>query len=154
MTNATARSAMPRSNELVSIGYEGRTPDELVAALKARKVDRLVDVRELPASRKKGFGKSALRERLEGAGIEYVHVREAGNPHRKSAPAKALALYRAHLDANPEVVDTLLGLVSGRRAALLCFEREHERCHRSILLEAITKVTRARGRSVTVAREE
>jgi len=151
---ATPGRGMLRPDELVSIGYEGRTADEFVAALQARRVDRLLDVRELPASRKKGFGKTALRERLEAAGIEYVHVREAGNPHRKSAPGKALALYRSHLDANPGVVDTLLGLASGRRVALMCFEREHERCHRSILLEAMTRMTRARGRSVTVAREE
>jgi len=53
-----------RGAEVFTIGYEGRQPDELIAMLRAHRVDRLIDVRERPSSRRKGFSKSALRDAL------------------------------------------------------------------------------------------
>jgi len=49
---------------IVSIGYEGRSLDEFVQALKGHRVDVLIDVRLTPISRKKGFSKTALSEAL------------------------------------------------------------------------------------------
>ena len=66
----------------ISVGYEGRTPAEMVALLRAQRVSRVLDIRELPLSRRRGFSKTALAERLRKAGIEYRHLRFAGNPHR------------------------------------------------------------------------
>jgi len=63
------------SAKLFTVGYEGRSIDELVDALRAAGVERLVDVRELPLSRRKGFSKTALGDTLRDAGIEYIHVR-------------------------------------------------------------------------------
>src|SRR4051794_3283563 len=65
---------------LMTVGYEGRDAGELCEQLRRSSVDVLVDVRELPLSRRRGFSKSALRERLEAAGIVYAHDRRLGNP--------------------------------------------------------------------------
>ena len=43
---------------MFTIGYEGRDVDEFVSCLMQYKVTRLIDVREIPLSRKKGFSKS------------------------------------------------------------------------------------------------
>ena len=89
------------ATRIVSIGYQGRTPAELLRLLAAERVTRLLDVRELPLSRRKGFSKTALRDRLERAGIEYRHLPAAGNPHRRSrAP---LAPYRRRLRRQPAI---------------------------------------------------
>jgi len=124
-----------RKTTVCTIGYEGKTPAEFVQLLKRARVSRLVDVRELPLSRRRGFSKTRLRTALEAEGIEYVHLRPAGNPYRaqKADIQKCLRLYAAHLERSPEVVELVLGEVRGRRAALLCFEAQHCDCHRSIL---------------------
>jgi len=118
------------------IGYEGRTLPELLAALTAAGVTRLVDVRERPSSRKPGFSKASLDRELGARGIEYVHCRAAGNPFRH-AEGSWTELYREHLAAHPEILDALEALVRGRRAALLCFEAERAECHRGQLLAGL-----------------
>src|SRR3954447_15665830 len=110
---------MPRS-VLFTIGYEGRELDEFLAALANAKVDRLIDIRELPLSRRRGFSKTPLRTALEGAGIEYVHMRSAGNPFRKDPDG--VAKYREHMP--PQAVDDVAEAARGHRAALLCYEAD------------------------------
>jgi len=61
---------------IFTIGYEGTTMDEFLAALKAAGVERLIDVRALPLSRRPGFSKSPLRAALEEVGIKYVHLKD------------------------------------------------------------------------------
>jgi uncharacterized protein (DUF488 family) len=138
------------SHIIVSVGYEGRTPDGLIALLLERNVERVIDVRELPLSRRRGFSKTALAERLKIAGIEYRHLRIAGNPHRqhKADVEKCLAMYDRHLRSHPEVIDAVRSEVDGRRVALLCFEREHTSCHRSLLLRALRRRRDQRGTKV------
>jgi uncharacterized protein (DUF488 family) len=127
--------------ELFTIGYEGRTVSELIDALHASGVDRLIDVRELPLSRRKGFSKTGLAAALAGAGIDYVHLREAGNPfrHDDAGGGAILARYRDHLARTPAVVDAVLAAARGHRAALLCLERDPAECHRAVLAAAIAK---------------
>jgi uncharacterized protein (DUF488 family) len=48
-------------SELLTIGYEGREINEFVKYLKQYNISCLIDIREIPISRKKGFSKSALR---------------------------------------------------------------------------------------------
>jgi uncharacterized protein (DUF488 family) len=122
--------------QLFTIGYEGRELDELIAILRANKVDRLVDVRELPLSRRRGFSKTPLGNALRTVGIDYVHVRAAGNPFRKEGEP-GIAKYRAYLpdDAVIEVAET----VRGHRAALLCFCGDVDACHRGVLAPRVAK---------------
>ena len=89
------------------MGYEKRTVTEFVSLLRRNAVDRILDVRELPLSRRKGFSKTPLRAALSEAGIEYVHLRPAGNPFRaeKNDIEQCLGRYRKHLSASPEVLD-------------------------------------------------
>ena len=65
---------------LFTIGYERRSPDELVRVLGDAGVTLLADVRELPNSRRRGFSKNALAAALGEAGILYAHERALGNP--------------------------------------------------------------------------
>ena len=68
------------SCKLYTIGYEGRDIDEFVSLLKDNRITRLIDVREIPFSRKKGFSKSRLNERLQNENIDYVHIKALGSP--------------------------------------------------------------------------
>ncbi|HEY5948623.1 MAG TPA: DUF488 domain-containing protein [Kofleriaceae bacterium] len=129
---------------LFTIGYEGRALDELIAILASNKIDRVIDVRDLPLSRRRGFSKTPLGTALVGAGIEYIHMREAGNPYRKlkdSIPRdELLAKYQAHLRGAGGTVKNVAEQARGRRVALLCYEAEPAQCHRSLLAPRVAKL--------------
>jgi uncharacterized protein (DUF488 family) len=127
----------PAPPPIFTIGYEGKTLAAFIETLRAAQVDRVVDVRALPSSRKKGFSKTPLSEALAEHNIEYVHLRIAGNPYReqKGDIKTCLALYSSHVDEHPEILDAVQQAIEGRRAALLCFERDVAMCHRSVLAE-------------------
>ena len=65
---------------LFTIGYESATLADFIATLQAARVTLLLDVREFPLSRKKGFSKRALSEAVQAAGIAYRHERDLGSP--------------------------------------------------------------------------
>lgn len=130
---------------LFTIGYEGRPLDRFIAELEAARIDRLIDVRIRPLSRKRGFSKSTLATALAAHDIEYVHVRAAGNPYRKEPwpTAKMLAKYGAQLP--PPAVEEVAEAARGHRAVLLCFEADHAVCHRSVIAPRVAKVLKLRA---------
>jgi uncharacterized protein (DUF488 family) len=132
---------------LFTVGYEGRSLDELIAALVDAGVDRLIDVRELPLSRRRGFSKTALSDALREVDIEYVHVKALGNPKPNRERYWAgdvkggAAVYRKHLNngsrsALVELADSL----GNNPICLLCFERDHTECHRDVIVEALQEL--------------
>jgi uncharacterized protein (DUF488 family) len=130
-----------RPRTIVSIGYQGRTPVQLIAILRQHGVRKVLDVRELPRSRKKGFSRTALSQSLAEAGISYRHLRAAGNPYRrlKADVRRCLALYSRHLARHPEITASVAAAIGRDRVAVLCFERAHEACHRSRLISSIAR---------------
>ncbi len=123
------------TSPLYTIGYDKRELDEVCAMLAGAKIDRVIDVRELPLSRRRGFSKTPLAAALADAGVDYVHVRAAGNPFRREPDA--LAQYRRHLGRT--AVAEVAEAARGHRAALLCFCRDHAICHRGILAPRVAK---------------
>jgi len=130
---------------IFTIGYEGATMAEFLAALQQAGIERVIDVRALPLSRRPGFSKSPLRAALEEAGIEYVHLKALGTPAEGRAAARAgrhedmARIYAGQLEL-PEAMAQgaqMIELAHERPSALLCFEREPAHCHRSLLLEAV-----------------
>jgi uncharacterized protein (DUF488 family) len=122
----------------------------LVAVLHASGVRRLLDIRQVAFSRRAEYRKGPLERSLAEAGIEYVHVHAAGNPYRDDADRKrCLASYRAHVRRNPTILQTVRAAIGNERGAVLCYERAHAECHRSVLLAALESVVAGR-RVVTV----
>ena len=128
-----------------SVGYE-RFPDskEFARRLKRAGVERLIDVRELPISRRRGYAKSALREAMEEIDIEYLHVRALGNPKRFRELYKAgkqvvgRRLYEEYLlSQQREALATLGDLLQEKRCALMCVEHDESSCHRQVILSSL-----------------
>ncbi|MDR6850865.1 uncharacterized protein (DUF488 family) [Sphingomonas sp. BE123] len=63
-----------------TIGYEGATIASFLAALEQAGVRQVIDVRQLPLSRRPGFSKSSLAAALAERGIGYVHLKALGTP--------------------------------------------------------------------------
>jgi hypothetical protein len=78
-----------RVKELATIGYEAATVRTFLDALTEHGIELLVDVRAVASSRRPGFAKSALAANLQGAGIEYLHLRGLGTPAEGRAAARA-----------------------------------------------------------------
>lgn len=131
--------------DLFTIGYEGAVVDAVVAALREAGVTHLIDVRALPQSRKPGFSKTLLGGTLAAAGIGYTHLRGLGTPKpgrdavRRGDVGTMHRIFRAHM-ATPEARLDLARarvLAGAAPCCLLCFERDHGQCHRSLIAEAL-----------------
>ncbi|QIK96103.1 DUF488 domain-containing protein [Sphingomonas sp. HDW15A] len=130
--------------KLFTIGYEGATMDEFLSALREAGVERVIDVRALPLSRRPGFSKTPLKNALAQAGIEYVHLRALGTPADGRAAARAGhqerlgRIYAAQLELPEAIVaaEEMKALAGERPSALLCFERDPGGCHRTLLWRA------------------
>ena len=132
-----------RRRTIVSVGYEGRSIEDLVAVLTLNAVDIVVDVRLTPISRKRGFSKTALSAALSDASIEYRHEANLGNPKDnrdafRRGLRSARTRYLKHLaNGATETLECVIDLTRSRRVALLCFERAHSECHRSCIIERV-----------------
>jgi uncharacterized protein (DUF488 family) len=134
------------SPRLVSIGYEGRTAEDLVDELTQQGVQVLVDVRLTPLSRKPGLSKRRLAERLAEVGIDYLHLKALGNPKENRQPfwdgrvTDGCAAFGELLDSDePQAaLQTIADLTVTGTVAILCFERDHERCHRQVVTDRVT----------------
>ena len=130
---------------IFTIGYEGATVPEFIAALQKAGVERVIDVRALPLSRRPGFSKSALRDALTEAGVDYVHLKALGTPSEGRTAARAgrhadmARIYAGQLELPEAMVQSaqMLELAAEKPSALLCMEREAAHCHRTLLLKAV-----------------
>ena len=130
---------------IFTIGYEGATQDELVAALQKVGVEQVIDVRAVPLSRRPGFSKNILAAGLREAGIDYVHLKALGTPAegreaaRKGRYAEMERIYAAQLETPEATVQAaqMTALAGEKPSALLCFERDPAHCHRTPLRLAV-----------------
>lgn len=124
-----------------TVGYEGTTINAFIAVLKSVGVTMLADVRAVPISRKKGFSKSSLKQHLEDAGIAYRHFVELGDPKegreaaRRGAMDEFRAVYSRHLktDGAISALADLEGCCAADVVCMMCFERDPEGCHRTMI---------------------
>jgi uncharacterized protein (DUF488 family) len=132
---------------LWTIGYEKLLPDELVAELEAAGVERVLDVRFRPQSRRAGMSKTRLGEKLADHGIAYEHRRCLGTPpdirhlFRTNQLGAARERYREHVEATAtDELDALAAeLPRAPRTALLCLEADPAGCHRRLVAEALER---------------
>lgn len=138
----------PRNRQIFTIGYEGKSIDEYIAELKEHRVALLCDVRNNPNSRKPGFAKKRLAERLERNGIAYRHFPELGiaREDRKNVvtPEDYRKLFdryeRRTLAKREETLGEIIALLADYpRIALTCFEADPQACHRSRIAGALER---------------
>jgi uncharacterized protein (DUF488 family) len=104
----------------------------------------LVDVRQYPNSRRKGFSKSALIRALAEVGIAYESISDLGSPpelrkeYRSTGDvARFFECFELHLDVQGEALQRLLERAQTEICCLLCYERDPNLCHRKIVADRI-----------------
>ena len=131
--------------KLFTIGYEGCKPVDLFAILRESGVKLLIDVRDVPISRKAGFSKTALAQGLSGEGITYLHLKGLGDPKpgriaaREGRFSDFRKIFGAHLAtaAAQQAMAEAVTAASKSIACLLCFEQDHLNCHRCIVADSM-----------------
>ena len=129
---------------LYTIGHSTRLLEELVAALRAHRIQTLVDIRAFPMSRRlPQFNRDSLEQTLPAAGIHYVWMKALGGYRKKileESPNIALrnASFRNYADymLTPEferAASELVALAENFRTAYMCAERLYFRCHRMLI---------------------
>ena len=135
---------------IFTIGYAGASLEEFIERLRRRGVGLVIDVRDVPLSRKRGFSKVALSAALESAGLRYQHFRELGCPkpirerYRVDRDwGRYTASFMQHLNKQAAAVDAVAHLCKSSSAALLCYESDPQQCHRTYVARAAARVTGA-----------
>lgn len=136
---------------ILTIGYEGASIDAFIETLVSSGVDTVADLRAVAVSRRKGFSKTALAERVRAAGMKYIHFRDLGDPKpgRDAARAGYYAefrrIYTDHLntDAAQAQLKQLSEVTSKERVAVLCYEADATHCHRTLVAESLVKNSRS-----------
>ncbi|HYE41801.1 MAG TPA: DUF488 domain-containing protein [Caulobacteraceae bacterium] len=131
--------------KLATIGYESASLPEVIQSLRDARVEVVIDVRAVAASRRAGFSKTLLGASLKEAGIDYVHLRQLGTPKPGREAARAgridemTDIFLAHMaEPGPRMeLARASDIARERRAALLCYEADAAGCHRSILARMI-----------------
>lgn len=131
-----------------TIGHSTRSLEDFLALLERSHIERLVDVRTFPGSRRyPHFNREALARSLPDAGVEYLHRPALGGRRRppKDAPPSAwrnegFRGYAAYMQtaAFHDAVDDLIALAGDRRTVIMCSEAVPWRCHRSLISDALT----------------
>ena len=141
-------------SELYTIGYEGSAQAALFQALLFYDIQTLLDIRELPQSRKPGLSKTALGQAAGDFGMQYAHIRALGTPrdiryrrkidHDQATFARDFSAYLATQD---EAMEALVARASRERCCLLCYEADARECHRWFVAERAVEIS---GGALTV----
>ena len=131
---------------LFTIGYEGYSINDFLYWLIKHNIKYVLDVRELPLSRKKGFSKKVFAQHLSQEKIHYYHMKELGTPKDLREKLKRdqdyTYFFRAvnrHLEENTIHLKTVQHLVEENKCCLMCFEHEADKCHRSLIAQKIVE---------------
>ena len=137
--------------KIYTVGYEGLDIDSFLSLLAENDIETVVDVREMPLSRKPGFSKKSRASVLNLSGREYVHMVDLGCPkqvrdrYREDGNWKRYTEgFMKHLKTQDDAIAKLSALVATSNCALLCYEADSNFCHRSMVASAVKDYCGAR----------
>ncbi|BAQ10099.1 HhH-GPD domain protein [Bacillus sp. OxB-1] len=137
--------------ELFTIGHSTHSEEEFLKLLLDSKIQRLVDVRAFPGSRKfPQFSQDQMQVWLPEKGITYAHHRQLGGRRNKSKTVDATVnagwnnrSFHNYADymLEEEFLTALRQLqeeAATERTAICCSERHPARCHRLLISNWLT----------------
>lgn len=130
-----------------TIGYESAGFPAFLAALRDAGIATVIDVRDLPLSRRAGFSKGTLNASLAEAGIGYVHLKGLGTPKEGRLAARrrdyplfwSIVEQRLHTPEAEFDLQRAADIAGAQPSALLCFEADPMVCHRRRVAEALAE---------------
>ena len=127
-----------RVTGILTVGHGDLEPERLVRNLRAASVERLVDVRSVPYSRRHPqFNRRALERAVREDGIAYEWAPAlGGRPDDPALLTDGRPDYGKIADTERfrEAVRELIDAAGESRTAILCSEGRPEQCHRMLLV--------------------
>jgi uncharacterized protein (DUF488 family) len=130
-----------------TVGHSNRPLEVFLEILAAHRIQSVADIRTIPRSRHNPqFNASALSVSLSRAGLSYAGLKLLGGlrkPRRTSANgalrSEAMRGYADYMGTADfqRGIEELLSLAASARTAVMCAEALHDRCHRSLLSDAL-----------------
>ncbi len=119
---------------IFTIGYAGRSLQELIQILRANRIEEVIDVRAFPTSKYEEFKGENLSESLSREGISYLHLKELGGYRRLS--------YREFTKTEEFLhgISRLLQEAKDKNVAVLCLERNFKACHRRFISQKLEEL--------------
>lgn len=139
----------PETADFFTLGYTGRTVEQIGNTLIANGVRTLVDIRQYPVSMyRPELSKSNLKRFLEERGLHYAHLPQLGVPRDIRAKAIQAGNRNVIWDWYDEyIVSEYIGVNLHRflngfehPVALMCVEIDPEECHRHRLFLALEEL--------------
>lgn len=132
---------------MFTVGHSTRPIDEFVDLLRGNGVDRLIDIRTIPKSRRNPqFNGDSLARALHSARIEYIHLKELGGLRRARPDSPNAGWRNASFQGYADYMQTeeferalarAIELAREKPTALMCAEAVPWRCHRSLVADAL-----------------
>jgi uncharacterized protein (DUF488 family) len=136
--------------QVLTVGHGTLPADDLVDLLRSAAVNRLVDIRSFPGSRRNPqFGRDEMERWVPGAGLDYLWMRDLGGRRRPSPDSPHTALrndafraYADHMDTEAfgAGIEELLVHAEDTSTAIMCSESVWWRCHRRLVADHLTLV--------------
>lgn len=138
-------------NTVFTIGYEGRNLEDLLSVMVKHDIPILVDVREIPLSRKSGFSKTPLQQFLTEHDVIYLSYRDLGSPKKLREQVKRdqnigdfLKGFSKHLRRKKQALNEVAALLEESPICIMCYEANHEHCHRMVVADRIGEISKSK----------
>ncbi|HEX5418988.1 MAG TPA: DUF488 domain-containing protein [Gammaproteobacteria bacterium] len=138
---------MQAAKRIYTIGHSTHPIEEFLAMLRHFGIEVLADIRTVPQSRHNPqFGQESLRQSLQGAGLEYVHMKNLGglrsttkdslNTGWRNKSFRGFADYMQTAEFG-QGLDELIETAARKTTVIMCAEAVPWRCHRSLVGDAL-----------------
>jgi uncharacterized protein (DUF488 family) len=137
----------PAGSSIWTIGHSTRPLEDFLALLAQHRLERVVDVRRFPGSRRyPQYGEAALRSALTERGIGYEWMPQLGGRRRPRPDSVNTAWRNDSFRGYADYMETaefatalseVIELARTRRTTLMCAEGLWWRCHRALIADAL-----------------
>lgn len=135
------------SGKFYTIGYQSKSVTDFIEKLENLNINTLVDVREIPNSRRKEFSKTRLSKYLNDRNINYIHLKDLGSPKEIRSKLKKdndynffFKTYSLYLNSKHKTIRDLYQIILENICCIMCYEKLPEYCHRSIICNEVKKI--------------
>ncbi len=134
--------------QIFTIGHSSRSFEEFSQLLQEHRIERLVDVRSFPTSKKfPHFSQHNLISSLQGMDIRYYHLKALGGYRKsdlKDSPnqgweSPGFRAYADHMltEEFQQALDAMIEIASEAKTSIMCAEAVPQRCHRQLICDAL-----------------
>lgn len=132
---------------IYTIGHSTRPIEEFIAILQAFKIETIIDVRTIAASRHNPqYNEEELRRSVNENGIEYSRLKGLGGLRHSAKDSINTAWQNASFRGFADYMQTpqfaesleqLIKIAEKKQTAIMCAEALPWRCHRSLIGDAL-----------------